>query len=941
MKNLSAVATDFSPQKITYCGLKSAMTSVCLFFLFCCFQGKAQTEKDAINLLNNKQYQQAIQSFELLAKKEPKNPIPYFGIAKAYYDQKQNLKKSQPLATFKYRNFQPQLDLLAQAYLYAQKASANFANMTTTQKETFKAFSVSESQMQGSFAVTIENEAFSILNTLPYRNPFEQIYNSQIYNKEADADTLLALRDALHDQCNQFLATYKNSANAKTVTQIRKDLFTEMLNATTARRYGDKGGKIYEQHCDLILKYYSKTELADILTTFYGYEYSPEEMQKLQHLADSEKITILDLLCKINLHFKGCGTDNKALYDKFIRSLAPADAAFIALQRMAAPAMQQKKWAEASTIFKTYQNLFPDNRIAKLLEVLNLPNDEIALTNLGKAVNSNLQDYSPVLAYNGTLYFARRTENMGEEVYVANPKANVLGSEKIDKNAVLEFENAQPVGKVNTKSHEIPLSVSVDGKTLVLFGNYSGLPDFFYVLKTEKRLGKGDIYYVNKKGNNFDKVEVFPYPVNSEDYEADLSITPDNQAVLFCSDRKGNIGSYLPNYPENGLYYHGSGEFNTDIWVAVRNENGGFNEAINLGNTINTPFAEKKPFLHPDGKTLYFCSEGHHGFGGYDIFMSKRLDENSWTSWSQPVNLGKIINSPADDSFYISTNGEVAFVVSDKAAQGNGKLDIYQMTVPQRFRPEPVTAIAGTVTDDSGKPTSAKIYWQPLPYSTDGKIVNQNTNQSTSQNTNKTPKNGGNIDTDENGKFYFIVPQSRSYTYYAEKEGYFGGGVNVNVTNTQNNDNDNKNKIATKNIGESKANNSQNLINSSDISLSSIDKNNKNRKPFVMRTLNFDHNSDIIRQESFFDLLRLAALLKENKDLKISIEGHTDNAGTHDFNIDLSQRRANAVLAFLAKNGADKAKLTAKGFGEMVAVADNKTEIGKEKNRRVEFKVVE
>ena len=913
-----------------------------IIFLLCFpFLLFAQTEKEAITLLHNNQYDKALISFQAILQKDATNPLANFGMAKTYYEKQQLLKKSQPLNTVKYRNLQPHFDLLTKAYQYAQKAAVNYPKMTTAQKEIFKMFSVSETQMQNSFSYVIENEAFNFINTVPYRNSFEQLYTSQVYNKELDADTLLALRDALHDQCNEFLATYKNSNNGKIVIQLRKDLFLEMTNAATARRYGDKGGKIYEQHCDLISKYYTPDELKSILPIYYGFEYGfsatflqDENYKKLQELADNEKVTIIELICKLNLHYKGCGTENKVLYDKFIRKFAPADVAFVALQRMTTSSMQQKKWSEVIAIFKTYQNLFSDNRIQKIIDLLNTADDNIELVNLGKNINSQYNDYSPVLAADGTLYFARKSENTGEDIFMASPQTspNLQNppNYQILKPAKISFDiAAQPLSEINTKSHEIPLSVSIDGKTLVLFGNYSGLPEYFYVLKTEKKLGKGDIYYVNKKGKKFDKVEVFPTPVNTENYEADLSIVPDNKVVLFCSDRKGAVGGYLPNYPENGLYYHGSGEFNTDIWVAIRNDKNGFDEPINLGARINTPFAEKKPFLHPDMKTLYFCSEGHYGFGGYDIFMSKRLNEDSWTEWSEPVNLGKVINSPFDDSFYISPTGELALIVSEKGGMTNnsniGKQDIYQMTVPQRFRPEQVTIISGIVNDDKGKPIQAKIVWKE---NSDKDVISSNNFK---ENVKKVK--GGDIETDENGNFYFVVPQSKSYIYYAEKDGYFGGGLNIISP---------KNTSITPTVEiNSKETNLISQAKSTGLQISTLDKNDKNRKPFVMRSLNFDHNSDIIRKESYFDLYRLAALFLQNPNLKLAIEGHTDNAGTHAFNEDLSARRAKSVLTFLVKNGVKTTNITSKGFAETMPIAENTSDIGKEKNRRVEFRVVE
>jgi outer membrane protein OmpA-like peptidoglycan-associated protein len=898
----------------------------------------AQTEKEAINQLHDKKYDQAEENFLALLKKQPQNAIAHFGLSKLYFEKQQNIRKSQSLTALRYTNFQPHFDLLKKAYYHAQQTATNYPKLTSTQKELTKLFSVPEAQWTGSLALNIEGEAFNLLNTMPYRNTFEQLYNSQVYNKELDADTLIALRDALHDQCTDFLATYKNSARSKDVQQIRKDLFLEMLNPVTVRRYGDKTGRLYEQHCELILKYYNAEELKLILPQFYGMEYNfgtdlntDATFLKLKEIATNEKMTVLELLCKLNIHHNGCTPATQGLYDKVIRSLAPADIAYIAVQKVAAPLVKEKKWAEAASVYKNYAPLFGnDKRFTKIIELLNTPEDNISLTNLGKNVNSAMNDYSPVWAADGTLYFARRNENTGEDVYNTIPK-NLVTFKNPTTNLV-EFQAALPLGKVNTKSHEIPLSVSIDGKTLVLFGNYSGLPEFFYVLKTEKRLGKGDIYYVNKRGNSFDKVEVFPYPVNSENYEADLSISPDNQAVLFCSDRKGAVGGFLPNYPENGLYHHGSGEFNTDIWVATKNGKGGYNEPINLGEVINTPFAERKPFLHPDMKTLYFCSEGHYGLGAYDIFMSKRLNDTSWTAWSEPVNLGKVINSPYDDSFYIGATGDVAFIVSNKLGQNFGKSDIYQITIPTRFRPQPVVAVAGTVTDDTGKPTKAKIVWQENTY--DQQSTNSGSNP---KKTNLKQGYKGEIDTDENGQFYFVVPENKPIVYFAEKENYFSGSLNIkkstNATTLQNTNTGTIPTVPNNTMTSSNANISNNL------QMSSTDRNNTNRKPFVLKNLNFDHNSDVIRPESYFDLFRLVELLQKNPTFTISIEGHTDNAGSHDFNMDLSQRRATAVKNFLVKNGINPNNLKAKGFGETVPIADNTTEVGKEQNRRVEFKI--
>ena len=100
--------------------------------------------------------------------------------------------------------------------------------------------------------------------------------------------------------------------------------------------------------------------------------------------------------------------------------------------------------------------------------------------------------------------------------------------------------------------------------------------------------------------------------------------------------------------------YHGDAGHQSDIYVSLKDDYGNWGKAINLGPTINTIHCDRSAFLHPDMKTLYFASDGHGGLGDLDVFVSKRLADSCWNCWSEPVNLGKEINSSSSDWGYIS-----------------------------------------------------------------------------------------------------------------------------------------------------------------------------------------------------------------------------------------------------------------------------------------------
>jgi outer membrane protein OmpA-like peptidoglycan-associated protein len=366
-------------------------------------------------------------------------------------------------------------------------------------------------------------------------------------------------------------------------------------------------------------------------------------------------------------------------------------------------------------------------------------------------------------------------------------------------------------------------------------------------------------------------------------------MTADGNALLFISDRKGNIG----NFHKYGESFYGANSGNPDIYVSTRTETG-WSEPVNLGSAINTPYAERSPFLHPDMKTLYFSSEGHPGLGRLDVFKSVRLNDTCWTMWSEPVNLGKEINSPNDDYNYkISTDGKFAYLSSDN----NGNWDIQKFEIPESVRPEYVATVWGFITNRKAEPVSTTIKWEDLK---DGRTI-------------------GLLNSDLlAGNYLIMLPLGKNYGYYIDDPNYYPLSGNIDLTD--------KNEPI--------------IIRKDFILYSNVEIINEG-VAVPLENVFFEFNKYNLKKESFSELNRLIAFLKKNLSLKVEIAGHTDNIGSAEHNKKLSEQRANSVKDYLLKNGIVPERLVAKGYGPDKPIDTNETEAGRAKNRRVEFKVLE
>jgi outer membrane protein OmpA-like peptidoglycan-associated protein len=366
-----------------------------------------------------------------------------------------------------------------------------------------------------------------------------------------------------------------------------------------------------------------------------------------------------------------------------------------------------------------------------------------------------------------------------------------------------------------------------------------------------------------------------------------LAVKPDNRwrvpqevKIKKFKHKKGGFYNFTLSATGNELLMsieNSSGLGGNDLFVSFR-EGDSFSEPINLGSVLNTKDDEAAPFLSPDGVTLYFASRGLPGYGGDDIYVTKRLDD-TWTNWSKPKNLGPEINTIRHDvDFKIDAKGEYAYLVSTEDSYG--------------VKPEPLVLITGKVYNaETKQPLGANIEYSDLA-------------------TNK--QIGYTISTSHDGVYRIALPKGKFYSFFATSDKFYSVAENIDLTKL-----DQYKEIQ------------------KDLYLSPI----KEGQAVRLNNVFFDFNKATLKDESKAELDRLYDVLLNNKSIKMEISGHTDNVGEKTYNQTLSENRARAVVEYLVQKGIEAPRLTSAGFGDKNPVAQNTTEEGKQLNRRVEFKV--
>jgi outer membrane protein OmpA-like peptidoglycan-associated protein/cytochrome c-type biogenesis protein CcmH/NrfG len=327
-----------------------------------------------------------------------------------------------------------------------------------------------------------------------------------------------------------------------------------------------------------------------------------------------------------------------------------------------------------------------------------------------------------------------------------------------------------------------------------------------------------------------------------------------------------------------------------DIWMSARNNEGKWSQPQNLGPVINTRGREMSPFIHPDNRTLFFASDGHIGMGGMDLFYTVRGDDGEW---QKPVNLGYPINTYADEiSLVVGASGKEAYFASEQPG-GRGGSDLYFFELYEEARPQMVTYMKGFVFDAKSN-QRLRAAFELIDLESEEVIVQSNSRES-------------------NGEFLIPIPVGRNLALNVWREGYLFFSENFSFEDVRTGVDPHLFDIPLQPIREGES--------------------------VVLRNVFFRFDSHELLSESIVELSRLFKFLQQNPDIKIEISGHTDSTGSFSYNKTLSENRALSVYNYLVEEGIEKERLSYAGYADTKPVASNETEDGRAKNRRTEFRV--
>lgn len=483
--------------------------------------------------------------------------------------------------------------------------------------------------------------------------------------------------------------------------------------------------------------------------------------------------------------------------------------------------------------------------------------------NMGNNINTIYNEYYPSLTIDEEqlIFTAQRPRN-AEISEVRNQETSKLKMYDEDfyvstfKNG--EWQKAVNLGPpVNTLENEGSCCFSADGKSV------------YYVICD--KIGC-DIFVSDYTDKKWSEPRKLNENINTRYWESTPCISADGNTLYFTSSRPGGKGGY-------------------DIWKSTKTPDGDWGTAQNLGDSINTPYKEISPFIHPDGKTLYFASEGHPGMGSADLFMSRIKPDGTY---STPINLGYPINTPGSEaSIIINRKGTIGYYSLKKPVHEGGDVDLFTFQIPEYARPIKTSYLKATV----------------LNANTNQPVQNASLNL-TDLTANKTilQKN-----TDEEGNVLSVLPANQLLGVFIEQKGFLTFSEHFQIE-------------------ESSADKPQLLT----IKLIPV----KTGSSTVLKNVFFDFNAHQLLPASYPELDKLADMMTKNPKLKIELSGHTDDIGEDKFNLALSQNRANSVKEYLVKKGISGERIQAKGYGKIKPLVPNTNEENRKQNRRTECIII-
>ena len=585
----------------------------------------------------------------------------------------------------------------------------------------------------------------------------------------------------------------------------------------------------------------------------------------------------------VKIDIEALNGDLRTPYTKTIYQAAAAPAAGYRITNYNFPSIRN---VVGVSVYLDYKKIPGVNQIAavgltnfadKYTPQINLPKDpmfEEGVMYMNEDVDENYDPSTPIISIDRKyIYFSHQEDVKKNKVFKNQIYKGTLGANgKIVKVELSPFNIPQ-----NKSTTSVLSSISQDNNVAYVNDMTMGEP---IVYKTYlKRDKKGKSHWEREKLKIVDFLSVSPYLFDCMSYDS---------KYYFVNMQRAEGES---------LY------FGEDLYVGFKNEAGEYEKFINMGYDINTIGDEIPCFLSADNKTFVFASSGHLGYGEKDLYITKRLDD-SWQNWSQPINLGKVVNSKADEKYFtIDSKGENAYFVRDV----NDKSDLYRIEFykprvaevkkdePKRevVKPDPIIIIHGRVYDKkTGETLQAEIIYTDI---FTGEVMGRATS------------NG------ESGEYTVALPAGKFYSYTGKADGYFAVSENIDAREI-----------------------TETTVIEKDLYLVPIEVG----QTFRLNNIFFDTAKSILRPESNEELNKLLKIMNDNPKMEIAIAGHTDWVGTDEYNFKLSDDRANAVMYYIVSHGISASRITAKGYGELVPIADNETEDGRQTNRRVEFTIV-
>ena len=475
-----------------------------------------------------------------------------------------------------------------------------------------------------------------------------------------------------------------------------------------------------------------------------------------------------------------------------------------------------------------------------------------------KGVSTQDDEYLPIISPDQELsFFTRRSDKMSLQDITTTTIEEFVFSKKING----DFEVGQALTyPFNLESNEGGASITIDNKILY----------YTKCIRDNKGYNNCDIYYVNRENGAWSNVQEFPKNISKIDsWESQPTVSSDGKTILFSSDRSGGYGK-MDLYEISKV---------NDTWTSAKN----------LGSTINSNENEKSPYLHTDGKTLFFASTNFPSLGGFDIFYSRK---DSLGNWQKPINIGYPINTVADEiSLFVSTDGNQAYFASNNL-NGIGGWDIYSFGLYEGAKPERVLFLKGDLLDEN----------KQIIEDVELEIKNLTTQEITT------------IKVDA-GTYVssLTLAKDDDVLITIKKEGFAFNSTYISTEDT--------------------SFNSPSALN---FEMQSLEQG----KSFSIENIYFDNNSYELKRATNEILIEFAKYLEVNNTLIIEINGFTDNVGNQADNQLLSENRAKAVRDLILLQGISEKRVFYNGFGESSPITSNDTEKGREQNRRTEFKII-